>query len=200
MKARGWWLAVVLTASGCFPYAYVLPPLDLGVDVGARVATEAQTQVGLHVGTRPLAVAPSLHHRWVDFGLGYSVLPAVTLAHGPYAEVTHLLVELQTSETALWRLRAGVVGRLLFDGAVTRLGGQASARLVFEYSNVVDSDFARSDYRGATVGHALGEVGIGLYTETGALVLPSLGPAWTVSTGLLFTVPASFGVGFAWLR
>lgn len=198
-------LALLLCASGCFPYAYVLPPLDLGADVGVRGGSAAQPQVSLNVATRPLALIDALHHRRVDFGLGYTVmlLPG-PLAHGPSAEVTHFLVEIQTSETFLWRLRAGLASRLLSQPNVTGFGNQTVARFVFEGADFVSRDSSSNDRESVGVSHAHGELGFGLYTELGVLALPtSAGPwavSWTLTTGLLFTLPASAGVGLLWWR
>ncbi len=193
--------AAWLSLCACLPYAYVLPPLDVGADVGARGTTTAQLQVNVNVGTRPLSIAPSLHRRAVDFGLGYTISATPTpVVHGPYAELTYRLLEVQTGETQLWRLRGGGLGRLLFDGASGGLGGQGVLRVVFEFATLTDGPYSSSDRQGIGVGHRVGELGVGHYTEVGLLALPSSGHAWTASTGLMFTLPASFGVGLAWLR
>lgn len=205
MRRAAWWTAGLLLASACVPYAYVVPPLDLGADVGLRVAGETKPQLALNIATRPLALIDSLHHRPVDFSLGYTVMllrgPAL---HGPSAELTHFLVEIQTSETFLWRLRAGLASRLLFDSTVSGFGTQAVARFVFEGADFVNRDYASSDRQGLGVGHSHGELGFGLYTETGVLVLPTGTPqwavSWTLSTGLMFTLPAGAGVGLLWWR
>lgn len=206
MKHLAWWTTAVLLASGCFPYAYVVPPLDLGADVGLRAGQgETRTQVALNVATRPLALAESLHHRPVDFSLGYSlVLTPGPILHGPSAELTHFLVEIQTSPTFLWRLRAGVATRLFFDGVNPGFGTQAVARFVFEGATFESRSVSGNSYSGANFGYAHGELGFGLYTETGALVMPTGAPQWAVSytltTGLMFTLPAGAGVGFLWWR
>lgn len=202
------WAATALllvSGSACIPYAYVVPPLDLGADVGMRVAGEPKTQVAVNVATRPLALFDSLHHRRVDFSLGYTfmIVPGPVL-HGPSAEISHFLVEIQTSESFLWRLRAGFASRLLFDASVVGFGTQSVARLVFEGADFVDRDYTSSDRQGLAVGHSHGELGFGLYTETGVLVLPTGTPqwavSWTLSTGIMFTLPAGAGVGFLWWR
>lgn len=205
MKHGPWWLAAWLFASGCFPYAYVVPPLDLGADVGMRVAGEARPQLALNIATRPLALIDSLHHRRVDFSLGYTVmLLAGPALHGPSAELTHFLVEIQTSETFLWRLRAGLASRLLFDPTVLGFGTQTVARVVFEGADFVNRDYSSSDRQGLGIGHSHGELGFGLYTETGVLALPTGTPqwavSWTLTTGLMFTLPAGAGVGLLWWR
>jgi hypothetical protein len=156
------------------------------------------TNVDFNVGVRPLALFPDLHHRANDFALGYSVLflPEPVL-HGPYGEFNHVFLELETSDTGLWRLRGGPVARLLYDPTTQRFGTHVLARAVFEFSSIVDADFESSTGRGVTFGHSLGELGFGVYAEGGVLITSTLG--WTASIGLLFTIPASAGVGFAWL-
>jgi hypothetical protein len=188
-----------LLSCACVPYAFVLPPIDSSIDVGPRGTPAVSTVLNVNVGVRPLGLLPDWHHRNNDFSLGYTftVVPA-PLVHGPYGELTHVFVELNTSPTHLWRLRAGVLARLLYAAQLQRFGTQAVARVVFESSTIVDEDFAESNDRGLVMGHAIGELGAGLYAEGGVYALqPQLG--WTLSVGLIFTVPASAGVGLAWM-
>ncbi|MFZ5440936.1 MAG: hypothetical protein ACOZQL_13090 [Myxococcota bacterium] len=168
-------------------------------DVAARMTSRtAVPQVNVNVGVRPLALAPAFHERPNDFSLGYSVtVTPAPLMHGPYAELSHVFWQHPTSPKHLWRFRSGVLARLIYETVAERFGAQGLLRAVFETSTLVDSDFTTSSSRSWAVGHAFGELGVGLYVESGILALPS-GFGWSVSTGLVFTVPASVGVGFGW--
>ena len=194
-------LTLAITAvslCACVPFAYVLPPIDASIDVGPHGGGKpVTTALNVDVGVRPLALFPELHHRDNDFSLGYSINVYPDLVHGPYGEFTHVFVELNPSSTTLWRFRAGGLARLLYDPSIARFGVQALARAVFESSVLVDEDFTSSTDRAVTMGHALGELGFGIYAEGGLrAVQPDLG--WTLSIGLIFTLPASAGVGLAW--
>lgn len=189
-----------LALTGCVPYVFALPPVDLAADLGVRgPPAKVEPQVNLNVGVRPLALLPELHHRLDDFALGYTVTVTPSLVHGPYVEYTRVLLGEATGDTRLWRLRGGGVARLLYDTSAQRFGAQGGARLVIESSWLIDADFERSDGNGWVAGHALGELGFGAYVELGALVLPS-SVTWVASLGLIATLPASAGVGFVWWR
>jgi hypothetical protein len=194
-----WWLLLLVVVSGCVPFAWVLPPVDVASSVGPRsTGATVQPQVDLQVGVRPLAWLQSKHQRDNDFSLGYvMLLTPEPWVHGPYAELSHVFLEVNTSETHLWRLRGGPVFRLLYEPSVNRFGGQVVGRVLFESSSWVDSDFENADGRGVVLGHALGEFGLGLYLEGGVLAVPTT-TGWSVSAGLIVSLPASAGVGFAW--
>jgi hypothetical protein len=194
-------LVLGLLCSGCVPFAYVLPPLDVTADLGLQAPMQKLAPVvNLGFGVRPLALLPSLHERRDDFALGYTVtVTPAPLIHGPYAEYTRVLWGERTDERHLWRLRGGGVARLLYDTAVARFGAQVGLRVIIESTNFIDSDFESQDSGGWLVGHALGELGVGLYAEAGAIAMPST-VAFAGSLGVIFTVPASAGVGFAWLK
>lgn len=193
-------LALVVVMSGCVPYAYVLPPLDVGADLSARASgSQVAPQVNVNIGVRPLALAPSLHERPNDFSLGYTVTATpAPLAHGPYGELSHVFWQHPTSQTHLWRFKAGVLGRLIYDTGERKFGAQGLLRAQIETSTMIDSDFSGADGRGFIAGHAIGEGGVGLYAESGILALPTQ-VAWTISFGVVFSIPASAGVGFAWI-
>jgi hypothetical protein len=180
------------------PFVYALPPIDVSSSLGMRGTGPVAPQVDLNIGVRPLALFPSMHHRENDFALGYSLvfLPNPFL-HGPYGEFNHVFLTLETSDTGLWRLRGGPVVRLLYDPTTQRFGSHVLGRAVFEFSSLVDDDFESSNDRATTVGHALGELGIGVYAEGGVMITSTLG--WTASVGLIVTIPASAGVGLAWI-
>lgn len=198
MRRRLAALAVLLT--GCVPYAYVLPPIDVNFDVAARGrGNTVVPQVTVSTGVRPLALVPELHARRLDFALGYTVMVLPSLVHGPSGELSAIAWSHPTGGDGLLRLRAGVAARLLYEPERSAFGAQGLGRVVFEFANLTDADFTSQSASGWSAGHTFGEWDVGCYVEGGALALPS-GLGWTAGGGLILTLPAAAGVGFLWLK
>lgn len=203
-----------LLLAGCVPVAWVVPPTQLDIGVGAASGlpvAEPALAVPFGVSVHPLAFPKQLSERPYDFAVGYRGILSfagqsdqASAAHSTYLEASFL--HLPTTQgfwsRGLNRLRVGVSGRgkLLFGPAIAGPQLGVGMRFFVEFVRFDDRQGAECNIANFTswfcgYSRAYGERGWGLYVEAQRSL--SFADAYTgIYTGIYMRLPASAGAGF----
>ena len=186
--------------SGCIPFAWITPPSKAEVAVGPKFEPGQENDpalaVPLRVGMYPLQAFREMGGREVDAGVGYQVWTGSSLywPHGPYLDVTYLYPLPQHPRI---RLHVTAKGHAL-NRAVSGWGFGASLQVGIEFIDFANGPFESCDSDGCAVGSAYGEGGIDFFLD-GSRVIFAQSDLTFIGGGIGFRIPATFGVGFAWL-
>ena len=151
------WPVALLCSMGC-TNQLIIPPSRLAVGTGVSTSNAREGESArrdpsgafdLHWTVHPLALAPSVHHRRVDVGMGYGATWAGDDTHGP-----ELLAEYFFWHDPHWR--AGLVGSAQIAMA------EVAQRRERGYGAALGIDVERAGFVDSTR-HAHGEWGLGSY-------------------------------------
>ena len=199
-------IAALLTLSaGCVPVAWVTPPVQMAIGVGASAGipdNNARITMPLSVTANPLQVVYGQGARRFDVGVGYSahfLFVDPVAAHGPHLDLSYIpLVRTDEDGTRAMRLITSARPAYRFAGEGVGRGPSIGLRLTLESVSFTEGVGAEcqtssdgSSFCGAYLGY--GENAFGLFVEaTRGLTQPAYS---AISIGLSFRLPATAGVG-----
>ena len=192
------------TLGGCMPF--ILPPGQASAGAATtgaspkpapRTPDDERGTGTLRAGMHPLGFLESERDRRLDFGAGY-VLERVarddgyTTAHGPYIELDAFPLRAHADIfTARFGVRTMVEALTLEEAG--EWGGGATVALAAELTGFASGPFGESGSKGAIVGVAHGEAGLGAYAGVSHRRF-SDDQYWLASAGLSLRVPFAAGV------
>ncbi|TXD36579.1 hypothetical protein FRC98_12135 [Lujinxingia vulgaris] len=201
--------ALVTLSAGCLPVAWVTPPMEMAIGVGASAGIpddNARITMPLSLTANPLQMIHGWGARRFDVGAGYSahfLFVDPVAAHGPHLDISYIpLVRTEGGGTfggtRAMRLITSARPAYRFAGDGVGRGPSLSLRLTLEsvgFSDSVTSECqTRSDgsfFCGSYL--AYGEDSYGLFIEaTRGLTQPAYS---AISIGLSFRIPATAGAG-----
>lgn len=202
-------VALLTLSAGCLPVAWVTPPMQMEIGVGASAglpSPDARITMPLAVTANPLQVIHGWGARRFDVGAGYSahfLFVDPVAAHGPHLDLSYIpLVRTEGPGTfggaRAMRVIASARPAYRFAGEGVGRGPSVGLRLTLESVGFTEGVGAEcqtssdgSSFCGAYLGY--GEDSFGLFVEaTRGLTQPSYS---AISIGLSFRVPATAGVG-----
>jgi hypothetical protein len=198
-----WILPLVLSASGCLPFA--VPPARVETGIGTRLYTRdpsngalgPQSTRVLRGAIHPLQLRKDPANRLLDVGLGYRgewlvAVPSPAL-HGPYAELG--LYPVRASLSRRLRLRWG--GYASGDALLSARqdpGFGATLGTLLEFSGeTLSGNFSRVDTDSAVFGTAQGQWAVGLFASTAVREVDD-DFSQSVVTGMSVRLPLVVGV------
>ncbi len=206
------WPLVFLSLTACVPLPFAVPPTKVDIGVAGRLGDDepGAATVPIRLGLHPLQILEDRHTRQFDFAPGWGFYPTSSgrFMHGPFFEAGWLHPLGFDAEGSGWRWGLNAKGHYLFaDELDSGLGLTLQATI--EWTSFVTGPFAECSVRvsndsydneptsaeSCSIGVSEGEGGVGLFVETSYAKLGGVDVGW-VGGGLLFRIPASFGIVF----
>lgn len=219
VKGSATLLSVAMCAA-CFPVAWVLPPTQLDVGVGAANTSDDRFRTGeedvaythksvvldARASVSPLAAVAGFEDRLVDVSAGYGMRHAwmpKLVTHGPFLGAS---VMIPVTDTPGRRLTLGaqlhaLIGARRMGNAIA--GNRASGRVGFEWSSWREGPFDECsfDLDGGFCGggYSFGEIAWSPYIEVSRAQVQRQSE-WGVTAGMTLRLPASVGAGLVFVN
>ena len=198
-------LVAALFLSGCLPVAWVVPPMQAELGLGAATSLPPQDGAALTtpvaVGVYPLGAFEYLHDRNFDVGLGYRGLiywADTNFLNGAYLEGAYLHNFHRTFRTGRWRAGAALRGHLYYGHPDARWMPAMGLRGTMEFVSFARFESAECtlDLAGAFCGYSTGagERGFGFFVEAQQSLTQSAHYI-ALYGGIFWRIPASAGAG-----
>lgn len=198
-------VALLFSLSGCVPVAWVIPPMQAELGLGAAASLPPDEGASLSspvaVGVYPLGAFEYLHERNFDVGAGYRGLfywADGAMLHAPYLEAVYLHNFQRSFRTGRWRAGAGMRGHLFWGHPSTRVMPVAGLRGTMEFVRYVqfESVDCSIDLGGAFCGYSVGtgERGVGFFLEAHQSLTQSAHYI-ALYGGVFWRIPTSAGAG-----